>query len=432
MADTPDFTSITPILIRLLEYINNRDARVEWYLDDNKGTVAGLPDKELRQLNTLLKNFDYVAAHDAILSLSASNGIDLTQYIPVAEEPLTGKMSDTATVLIIDDTPHNIRLLNAALTDDYTVKAATSGKEGIEICTSMPVDIVLLDVMMPDMDGFETCRQLKNNPLTKDIPAIFVTAMGDIDDESMGFACGAVDYITKPIRAAIVKSRVKTHLAMYDNNRILEKLVQQRTSELKDSYFEVLRRLGIAGEFRDNETGLHVVRVCNYTRIIALASGFSEREAEQLYHAAALHDAGKIGIPDNILFKPEKLDENEWDIMRTHCEIGHKIIGNHPNNDLMKIATTIALTHHEKWNGSGYPKGLKHSNIPLSGRIVAIADVFDALTSERPYKKAWPVSEAVREIVSCSGEHFDPQMVDSFMLNIPGITLVQQEFVEAA
>jgi putative two-component system response regulator len=286
--------------------------------------------------------------------------------------------------------------------------------------------------MMPKMDGFETCRQLKKNPLTKNIPAIFVTAMGDIDDESTGFACGAVDYITKPIRAAIVKSRVRTHLALYDQQRVLEKLVHQQTAELKDSYFEVLRRLGIAGEFRDNETGLHVARVCNYSRIIALASGLTEREAELLYHAAALHDAGKIGIPDHILFKPGKLDEEEWNVMRTHSEIGHKIIGKHSNNDLLKTAATIALTHHEKWNGSGYPQGLKQTDIPLVGRIVALADVFDALTTVRPYKKAWLVTEAVEEIVRCRGQHFDPQMVDAFLLNIPELTIVQQQFAEAA
>jgi putative two-component system response regulator len=394
--------------------------------------LSGLPDKEIRKVNTLLKKFDYEAAHDAILSLSARHGIVLTPVNTAGEQSLTEKVPVTATVLVIDDTPLNISLLNAALSDEYTVKAATSGKDGIEICSSMPVDIVLLDVMMPEMDGFETCRQLKKNPLTKNIPTIFVTAMGEIDDESTGFACGAVDYITKPIRAAIVKSRVKTHLALYDHQRVLEKLVHQRTSELKDSYFEVLRRLGIAGEFRDNETGLHVARVCNYSRIIALASGLTERESELLYHAAALHDAGKIGIPDHILFKPGKLDEHEWEVMRTHSEIGHKIIGNHPTNDLLKAAATIALSHHEKWNGSGYPRGLKQSDIPLAGRIVAIADVFDALTSERPYKKAWTVTEAVSEIVNCSGHHFDPQMVDSFLLNIPEITQVQQEFAEAA
>ena len=432
IAGASDITAITRVLIRLIEYINIRDARVEWYLDDNKRTVAGLPDKELKQLNTLLKNFDYAAAHKAIQSLSARNGIDLTPDSRVEELSPTVKVPVMGTVLVIDDTPHNVSLLSAALKDDYTVKVATSGKEGIEICNTMPVDIVLLDVMMPEMDGFEACRQLKKNPLTKDIPVIFVTAMGDIDDESMGFACGAVDYITKPIRAAVVKSRVKTHLALYDQQRILEKLVQLRTAELKDTYFEVLRRLGIAGEFRDNETAQHIARVCDYSRIIGQACCLSESEAELLFHAAALHDAGKIGIPDNILFKPGKLDENEWDVMRSHSEMGHKIIGSHPNNDLLKAAATIALTHHEKWDGSGYPKGLKQSDIPIMGRIVAIADVFDALTSERPYKKAWSVGDAVNEIVRCSGHHFDPQMVNLLLLNLAEFTHVQQEFAEAA
>ena len=430
VAGTLDVTVSTPILNRLLGYINTRDARVEWYLDDNQKTLTGLPDKEFRQVNTLLKNFDYEAASNALLALSARYGIVLTPDICMGDQTPTEKTPVMATVLVIDDTPRNISLLNAALTDEYTIKAATSGKQGIDICNSMAVDIVLLDVMMPGMDGFETCRQIKKIPSTKNIPTLFVTDRGDIHDETIGFACGAVDYISKPIRAAIVKSRIKTHLALYDQNRILEKLVQQRTTELKDTYFEVLRRLGIAGEFHDDETGLHVARVCNYSRIIALASGYSESEAELLYHATALHDTGKIGIPDNILFKPGKLDDNEWDVMRTHCEIGHRIIGQHLNNELLKTAASVALTHHEKWDGSGYPQGLKQTDIPLAGRIVAIADVFDALTSDRPYKKAWPVPAAVSEIVLCGGLHFDPQVVDSFLSNIPEITFVQQQFAE--
>ncbi|MEI6207786.1 MAG: response regulator [Desulfuromonadales bacterium] len=430
MAGTIDVTFITPILNRLLVYINSRDARAERYLDDNQKRLAGLPDKNIRQIITLLKIFNFEAAHEALLSLSVRHGITLISDNTEGGQPFAKMAYAPATVLVVDDTPQNISLLNSVLMEEYTVKAATSGKQGIEICNSMPVDIVLLDVMMPEMDGFETCRQLKNNPLTQNIPTIFVTAKGEIEDETMGFACGAVDYITKPIRAAIVKSRVRTHLALYDQSRILESLVRQRTSELKNTYLEVLRRLGIAGEFRDNETGLHVARVCNYSRIIALAFGLPESEAEQLYHAAALHDAGKIGIPDSILFKPGKLDEEEWQVIRTHCDIGQKIIGNHPNNDLLKSAATIALTHHEQWNGSGYPQGLKRTEIPLAGRIVAIADVFDALTSERPYKKAWPVSDAVNEIVRSSGKHFDPQIIDSFLLNIPELTSVLQQFAE--
>ncbi|MDD5285210.1 MAG: two-component system response regulator [Desulfuromonadaceae bacterium] len=333
-------------------------------------------------------------------------------------------------VLIVDDTPQNISLLSASLTDKYTVRATTSGIQAINICLSMPIDIILLDVMMPDMDGFETCRRLKENPITRSIPVIFVTARGEIEDESMGFACGAVDYITKPIRAPIVQARVKTHLALFDQNRALERLVQERTAELNETRLEILHRLGCAGEYRDNDTGQHVVRVCHYSRIIAKASGLPESEAELLYNAATLHDTGKIGIPDSILFKPGKLDEEEWNIIRSHCEIGHKIIGN-KQNSLLKTAATVAMTHHERWDGSGYPQGLKGADIPLWGRIVAVADVFDALTSERPYKRAWNVTEAVEEIERCREQHFDPHIVDSFMRIIPEITYIKEQFSDA-
>lgn len=339
-------------------------------------------------------------------------------------------ISEPATVLIVDDIPNNISLLNAALMDEYSVKAATSGAQAIDICLTMPVDIILLDVMMPEMDGFETCRRLKDNPLTSTIPVIFVTARGEVNDESMGFACGGVDYITKPIRAAVVRARVKTHLALYDQNRALENLVRERTAELNETRLEILHRLGSAGEYRDNETGYHVVRVCEFSRVIAKAYGLPESEAELLHNAAALHDTGKIGIPDNILLKPDKLDENEWSILKTHCEIGYRIIGNHQNM-LLKAAATIALTHHEKWDGTGYPQGLKGKDVPLFGRIVAIADVFDALTSQRPYKRAWPVAEAADEIVRCRGQHFDPEIVDVFLLKLAEHTAIQKRFTDS-
>jgi putative two-component system response regulator len=337
--------------------------------------------------------------------------------------------SSPATILIVDDSPQNISLLNAALMDEYTLKAATSGRQAINICLAMPVDLILLDIMMPEMDGFETCRRLKENSKTRSIPVIFVTARGEIEDESLGFACGAVDYITKPIRAAIVRARVKTHLALHDQNHALSCLVQERTEELDKSRLEILHRLGSAGEYRDNETGLHVVRVCHYSRIIAQALGLPEHEAELLYNTAALHDTGKIGIPDSILLKPGKLDDEEWKIMKTHCAIGHEIIGANQNS-LLKSAATIALTHHERWDGSGYPKGLKGSKIPLCGRIVSVVDMFDALTSERPYKRAWSVGEAVAEVERCSGGHFDPQIVDAFVLKVPELTAVQHQFVD--
>jgi putative two-component system response regulator len=334
-----------------------------------------------------------------------------------------------AHVLIVDDAPQNISLLNAALMDEYTILVATSGAQAIEICRTMQVDIILLDVMMPEMDGFETCRRLKDNPLTHNIPVIFVTARSEIGDESMGFACGAVDYITKPIRAAIVRARVKTHLALYNQNNALWSLVKERTAELNEIHLEVLRRLGSAGEYRDNETGLHVVRVCHYSRIIALAYGLPESDAEVLYNAAALHDTGKIGIPDSILLKPGRLDDDEMKIIRTHCEIGFKIIGSHPHH-LLKSAASIALTHHERWDGTGYPHGLRKEAIPLFGRIVAVADVFDALTCKRPYKRAWAVEDAVAEIVRNRELHFDPRVIDVFLTKLPELTTIQQQFID--
>ena len=332
-----------------------------------------------------------------------------------------------ASVLIVDDVPHNISLLNAALMDEYIIKVATKGQHAIDICNSMPIDIILLDVMMPEMDGFETCRQLKENPFTRAIPVIFVTARGEIHDESRGFDCGAVDYITKPVRASIVRARVKTHLALYSRNRALEHLVQERTVELNISHLEILHRLGTAAEYRDNETGQHIVRVCHFSRSIAQGWGLPESETDLLFTAAALHDLGKIGIPDSILFKPGKLNDAEWKIIRTHCEIGYNIIGKNQTL-LLKTAGIVALTHHEHWDGAGYPQGLKGSTIPLFGRIVAIADMFDALISERPYKRPWPVAEAVREINSVRERHFDPKAVDAFLQMIPELTAVHQQF----
>ena len=333
------------------------------------------------------------------------------------------------TVLIVDDTPDNISLLKAALMEDYSIKVATRGQKAIEIARAMPVDLILLDVMMPEMDGFETCRRLKAEPLTRSIPVIFITARGEIDDESKGFSCGGVDYITKPISASIVRARVKTHLALYDQNRALERRVQERTIELEESRLEILSRLGRAAEYRDNETCLHVVRMSRFCRIIALDYGLSEEESELLLNVAPMHDIGKIGIPDRVLLKPGRLDYEERRIIETHCEIGRQIIGMHLS-DLLKASATIAYTHHEKWDGSGYPQGVRGTEIPLFSRILAVADVFDALTSVRPYKEAWSVEEAVTEIKNCSASHFDPALVEVFLHCLPKIVEVKRQFAD--
>lgn len=314
-------------------------------------------------------------------------------------------------ILIVDDTPDNIDLLGAVLRSDYDIKVALNGEKALSIANSHPKpDMILLDVMMPGMDGYEVCRRLKADPGTSKIPVIFITARSDAEDEEMGFSLGAVDYIIKPISPPTVLARVRTHLALYDQNRELSRQVKEHTEELSHTRLQIIRRLGRAAEYRDNETGLHVIRMSHYSRLIAEAYGGNEEWVELVFYAAPMHDIGKIGIPDHILLKKGKLNEQEWDVMKKHPEFGARIIGN-DYSSLLKMSYSIAMTHHEKWDGSGYPKGLSGEDIPLEGRIVAIADVFDALTSERPYKNAWSVEKAVEYLDQESGRHFDPELV---------------------
>jgi len=328
-------------------------------------------------------------------------------------------------ILVVDDVPANIDVLSEILRPIYQVKVVTNGVMALKIAMGpKPPDLILLDIMMPGMDGYEVCRQLKASPATCHIPVIFVSAMDEVKDETKGFELGAVDYITKPVSPPIVKARVKTQLALFDQNRILERKVRERTAEINDTRLQIIHCLGAASEYRDEETGAHIFRMSQYSRIIALAAGLDSSKADLLWQAAPMHDVGKIGIPDRILLKPGKLDADEWAIMKTHTTIGAKIIGNHPS-DLLTLARQVALAHHEKWDGTGYPHGLAGEDIPLVGRIVMLADVFDALTSERPYKKAWSEAAAIEEINHTSGSHFDPKLVLAFMKALPEILKVK-------
>jgi len=332
-----------------------------------------------------------------------------------------------ASVLIVDDIPENIDILRGVLDEAYELKAATSGEVAVRIAQQAFPDLILLDIMMPEMDGFRVCELLKEDPRTSKIPVIFVTALDDQVDESKGFDLGAVDYITKPVNPDIVRARVKTHLALYDQNRSLEELVRNRTRELHETRLEIIRRLGRAAEYKDNETGLHVIRMSKYCQLIALGSGLSELEAELIMNAAPMHDVGKIGIPDLILTKEGPLDDEEWDIMRKHPEIGVRIIGEH-SSELLIMARSAALTHHEKFDGTGYPAGLSGEHIPLAGRVAAIGDVFDALTSDRPYKKAWHIDDAIDLIKSEKGKHFDPVLVDAFLGSLPEVIEIRANY----
>ncbi|MES9872561.1 MAG: two-component system response regulator [Candidatus Sedimenticola sp. 6PFRAG7] len=334
-------------------------------------------------------------------------------------------------ILVVDDIPDNIEVLRGVLKPNYTVMAAINGEKALEIARSdSRPDMILLDVMMPGMDGYDVCRKLKEDPKTAGIPVIFITAKDEIENEELGFDLGAVDYITKPIRPRIVLSRVKTHIALYDQNRVLEYKVRERTALLNQTRLQIIQRLGRAAEYKDNETGMHIMRMSNYSRLLARAAGMDDTWVELLYNAAPMHDIGKIGIPDSILLKPGKLDAQEWETMKTHCDIGARIIGRHSDSDLLRLARSVALTHHEKWNGSGYPHGLVGENIPLAGRIVAIADVFDALTSLRPYKDAWPVEKAVEWMKSESGQHFDPDLVAKFFTLLPEVRVIMSQYAD--
>lgn len=317
-------------------------------------------------------------------------------------------------VLIVDDEPANIDLLRGILSPYYDIKVAPSGIVALKIVEKFTPDLILLDVMMPDMDGFEVCRRLKSNKHYANIPVIFVTALVQGADEEKGFALGAIDYITKPVSPSITLARVKTHISLAHQMRTTEVLVEQRTADLQASQQSAITMLAAAGHYNDNDTGHHIWRMAAYSKCLALASGWSYEDANLLTQAAPMHDTGKIGIPDSILKAPRKLTDEEMDIMQSHASIGYNIL-RQSKTPLFELAAEIALNHHEKWDGSGYPKGLRREAIPESARIVAIADVFDALTMKRPYKNAWSDDDAFRYIAEGAHQHFDPRLVEIFL-----------------
>lgn len=332
------------------------------------------------------------------------------------------------TVLVVDDISDNIALLRGILQEHYRVKAALNGQLALKIARSdNPPDIILLDVMMPEIDGYEVCHQLKTHPVTANIPVIFVTAKNLAEDEKVGLELGAADYITKPISPAIVLARVKTQLALYNQQRTLEKQVRARTVELEQTRLEIIMSLGRAAEYKDMETAMHVVRIGWFAKEIAKKLGANEQWCELIFNAAPMHDIGKIGIPDAVLLKPGRFNPAEWEIMQQHAEIGVKILGDY-DTPTLKMAKEIALHHHERWDGSGYPYGLAGADIPLSARIVAIADVYDALSTERPYKRAWPEEKVLNFIASGAGSHFDPELVKLFLANLDDIKAIRAQF----
>ncbi|MBU2549142.1 MAG: response regulator [Proteobacteria bacterium] len=328
-------------------------------------------------------------------------------------------MTSTMNILIVDDDLVSRSKLEAILEDLGHCDLEPSGDKGLAAAleaaaSGRPYDLVCLDVEMPNMNGYEVCRRLKADPETRTIPVVFITSQKDETNEAAGFELGAVDYIAKPFSPRVVQARIRTHLELKRHQEYLEDVIADRTRELRSAHFEILNRLAQAAEFRDNETGRHVKRLSHYCRIVGRGLELPEEHLDALFHASALHDVGKIGIPDHILLKPGRLTDAEFQIMQTHTRIGAQLLDSH-DSKLLQMARVIALTHHEKWDGSGYPRGLAGTRIPLEGRITAICDVFDALTSKRVYKKAWTVDEAVEQLKKDAGRHFDPELVEAFL-----------------
>ena len=332
-----------------------------------------------------------------------------------------------ATILLVDDTPVNIQVLANSLKAHYQIKIATSGAKALEIASQSPPDLILLDIMMPEMDGYEVCRQLKTDPATAAIPILFVTAMTEQASEAKGLALGAVDYIAKPFVPELVLARVKNHLELKLHRDRLEQLVQERTREVELTQDVTIECMSSMAEYRNAETLGHIKRTRQYIGIMAKKLRSHPKFREQLddsairrlFKSSSLHDIGKTRVPEQILFKPAKLTEKEFAIVKEHSLYGSETIAASTrslgSNSFLNCAQEIAATHHEKWDGSGYPQGLRGEAIPLGGRLMALADVYDALISKRVYKAPIPHAQAVETIRAERGRHFDPDIVDAFL-----------------
>lgn len=356
------------------------------------------------------------------------------------------EFSERPIVLVVDDSADNLAHMNGLLKSLYRVKVATSGQRALALAATEPrPDLILLDVVMPGMDGYEVCSRLKAEAATRDLPVIFLTARTDAEDERRGLELGAVDYIAKPISPPTFMARIKNHLALKaaadflkDKSDYLEKIVDRRTLEVRAIQEVTILALASLAETRDNETGNHIRRTQSYIRVIAerlkdhpnFALGLSEYGIRMIVRSAPLHDIGKVGIPDKILLKAGKLDDEEFEIMKRHTVLGKEAIEQAERAlgtqvEFLSTAKEIALSHHERWDGKGYPQGLAAEAIPASARLMALADVYDALISKRVYKEGMPHEKAAEIIVSGRGSQFDPDVVDAF-------EDAQEEFKEIA
>ena len=353
-------------------------------------------------------------------------------------------MKDKPVILVVDDQPQNIELLEAYLVpQNYEVVTAASGEKALEKLSGNPIDLILLDVMMPGMDGFEVTRRIRQDDQHRLLPIILVTALRETEDRVKGIEAGCDDFISKPFDKMELLARVRSLLKvkayndlMQNYRKELEVEVTLRTEELKQAFekikaasLDTIYRLSMAAEFRDDDTGAHIKRMSLYTAAIARSMGLTEHAIENILYAAPMHDLGKIGIADLILLKPAGLTPAEWEIMKQHTLIGAKILKG-SDAEFIRLGEVIALSHHEKWDGSGYPTGLKGIEIPIACRITAIADVFDALTTKRPYKEAFSVEKSLAIIREGRGNHFDPDVVDAFLAIQDEILTIKKQYNE--
>ncbi len=358
-----------------------------------------------------------------------------------------------STILVVDDTPDNLKLISGLLKDTYKVKIATNGESALEIAqsTAQP-DLILLDIMMPEMDGYEVCSRLKTDSHTAHIPVIFLTAKTEVSDETKGLEMGAVDYISKPINPLILLSRVKIHLTekkmhdfLNDKNSFLENEVKKRTAEINAIQDVTIHAMASLAETRDSDTGHHIRRTQHYLKLLAEKlrchprfSDFlnDDKIIDALFKSAPLHDIGKIGIPDRVLLKPGRFEPEEFEIMKRHPELGRNAIL-HAERELgievpfLKYAKEIAYAHQEKWDGSGYPLGISGDDIPISARLMAVADVYDALISRRVYKDGMSHEQAVQIIIEGSGKHFDSDIVDAFLELQEDFKMIAAQFADS-